>query len=413
LLVAQPRFAAADEAGIKAQRGMMWARWKKCDKAVPLLEEAELLRHQAHVALALADCYANSGKLMEAVEIYRALVEEKITRRHFFQDRVAIKKAPKRLEEAEARIPTLAFELPLPYEDLEVFVNGKPFDDPTTPKPVAPGEELVVVARAKGYDEIRDDFTLAEGERLIRPLNLPKAAPAPKEKKAKREPRSTPSDGPWFGMRGRAYVIPTFVWRLFGEGGRTVFAPGGAITLTNETDDADFMLSLGYTSYGVGPTPFKAKDAPDTDWEIVESDLHAAYITAELAWREPLDDKHVWEFYWGGGAGIGWTFAGNLKRTQAYPYNLRPGDPYTYNKCAGPNNPPGSYAYCNQLDSDADLYDHEEPNWFAGGKRPLIYPWLAFPQLGLTYKPSKATAIDLEVGLTTGGLLMGLGVRGR
>ncbi|MFW5741558.1 MAG: hypothetical protein ACOC1F_14485, partial [Myxococcota bacterium] len=247
----------------------------------------------------------------------------------------------------------------------------------------------------------------------VRPLSLTKIAPQERSKPKKRPKKESAGDGVWFGMRGRAYVIPTFVWRVFGDGGRTVFAPGGSLTLTHESDDADLMLTLGYTSYGLGPTPFKPKDAPDTDWEIIESDLHAGYFTAELVWRDPLNDMGTWEFYWGVGAGIGWTFAGDITRTQAYPFNLRPGDPYAYKKCRGPNDPPGSYLYCNQLDHDANHYDYAEPDWFHGGKRPLVYPWLAFPQVGLTHKTSAATAIDLELGLTTGGLLIGLGVRGR
>ncbi len=407
--------AFADKAAFKAQQGMMWFRWKKCHKAVPLLEEAELLRHQAHVALALADCYAKSDRLMEAVEIYRALAREEITKRHYYRDRIAIRKAEKRLEEAEARIPTLAFELPVAYEDLEVFVNGDRFEDPETPKPLKPGEAISLVVRAKGYEEMRDEITLAEGERLVRPLKLDKAPPKkPVRKKKNKRKRRRPGDGPWFGARGRGYAIPGVVWKVFGEGGATVLAPGAALTLTNETDDADLMFSLGYASYALGPTPFKPKDAPDTDWEIIESDLHAAYATVEIAWRDSLNDDGTWEYFWGVGAGVGWTFAGNITRTQAYPPNLVPGDPSTYEKCRGPNDPPGSYVYCNQLDHDADhYYDYHEPSWFTGGKRPLIYPWFAFPQFGLTYKASDATAIDIETGLTTGGLLFGLGIRSR
>lgn len=411
-----PSSASADQAAVKAQQGMMWFRWKKCGKAVPLLEEAELLRHQAHAALALADCYVEAGKLVEAVEIYRAVAQEKITNRTLYQDRIAIQKAAKRLEEAEARIPTIAFEPSAPYEGLEVFVDGKPMDDPKQPRQVKPGETIVIVARAKGHEELRDEVSLAEGEHLIRPLKLAKAVQAKKPKRRpehKAEADSGPGNRTWFGMRGRGYVIPSFAWRVFGEGGRTVLVPGAALSLTSETSDADLSFTLGYASYGVGPTPFKNKNAPDTDWEIIESDMHAAYATAELAWRDRLDDKGAWEFFWGGGVGIGWTFAGNLKRTQAYPPSLQPGDPYTYRKCKGPNDPPGSYVYCNELDHDADHYEYNEPSWFVGGRRPLVYPWLAFPQIGFTYKPSPATALDLELGLTTSGLLVGLGVRGR
>lgn len=413
IVLATPMYANAKEAAAKARQGMMWVRWKKCDKAIPLLEEAELLRHQAHVALALADCYMASGKLMDAVEIYRALVDEKITGRHPFQDRAAIKKAPDRLVAAEARIPTLAFEAAAPYEDLEVLLNGKLLDDPFLPRQVPPDKRLAIVVRAKGYEELHDDFVLAEGEHLVRPLKLVELAPKPTKRRPEPSDRSSPSDGAWFGLRGRGYVIPSFMWRVFGDGGRTVIAPGGALTWTNELSDADLMLSLGYASYGVGPTPFKGKDAPDTDWEIIESNLHSAYFTAELSWRSALSEDRSWEFFWGGGIGLGWTFAGSLKRTQAFPLDLQPGDPYTYQKCNGPNDPSGTYLYCNQLDHDADHYDYEEPNWFAGGKSPLVYPWLAFPQLGISYKPSPSTALDLEVGVTTGGLLIGLGVRGR
>src|SRR5262249_41980106 len=113
----------------------------------------------------------------------------------------------------------------------------------------------------------------------------------------------------------------------------------------------------------------------------------------------------------GGSIGIGWTFAGELYRTQAYPPRGAK-SPYDWVKCTGPDNPPGTFRYCNQLDKDADHYDgFAEPNWFQGGARPLISPWVAFPQLGLTVSPSPKFALDLEAGLTLSGILTGLGFR--
>ena len=413
MAVVWPMHASADQAGYKAQQGLMWARWNKCEQAIPLLEEAELLRHQAHVSLALADCYASKGKLMEAVELYRALSEEKITPKHLFQDRSAIKKAPQRLADAQARLPTVTFETSEEYPHLEVFLNGVKLDDPFAPKPVAPDMPHSLVVRANGYDEFEDEFTLREGEHFVRPIVLTKSVKAEKTSEISVSDEDVSSADPWFGGRGRVFVIPGFFWRIVGDGGRTVFAPGGALSFTTKTGNADLMLTVGYAYYGWKPMPLKGRNAPETDWEIVESSLHNVNATVELAWRSALDDGGHWEFYWGGGIGLGWALAGDILRTQAYPPDLRPGDPYTYQKCAGPNDPPGSYLYCNELDHDANHYGYAEPNWFAGGKRPFIYPWLAFPQLGITYHPSKSTAVDLETGLTTGGLLLGLGVRAR
>ena len=73
--------------------------------------------------------------------------------------------------------------------------------------------------------------------------------------------------------------------------------------------------------------------------------------------------------------------------TQGVAAKFQPGDPYTYLKCKGPNLPRGSFAYCNTLDKDANHYRYKEPDWFHGGKRPALYPWLALPKLGFSWKP--------------------------
>ena len=105
-------------------------------------------------------------------------------------------------------------------------------------------------------------------------------------------------------------------------------------------------------------------------------------------------------------------FLGDLTRTQAFPSGFKPGDPYTYQKCNGPNDPRGSFRYCNTLDKDAAHYDgYAEPSWFNGGIRPLIFPWLVLPELGFTWKPTPSIAVDLEGGVTLSGFLTGLGVR--
>jgi hypothetical protein len=178
------------------------------------------------------------------------------------------------------------------------------------------------------------------------------------------------------------------------------------------TGEVDVMVGLGYMSYRKGETPFKGKGTPDTEWEFVSSTLQALLASVDLVWSFPLDAKKSWFFRLGGGVGIGWTFLGDLHRVQAYPKSGKPGDPHAYAKCKGPNDPRGTFRYCNTLDKDASHYGNfAEPNWFKGGVRPLVYPWLVLPELGITWRVTGRVAIDLEAGASLSGILTGLGLR--
>ncbi|MGK4005960.1 hypothetical protein WMF31_25295 [Sorangium sp. So ce1036] len=231
----------------------------------------------------------------------------------------------------------------------------------------------------------------------------------------------------WLGAGFQGFFIPQLAFGLFGEGGRNVFVPGGDVALTTKLGRRlDLVLSLSYARFGLGETPFKPKGHPDTDYEIIESDLQALQANARLVWNIPLDDQERVAFRVGAGIGVGWTFLGDLYRTQAYPgdavagdpSSFVPGDPYRYVKCRGPNNPAGSFRYCNQLDYDADHYPgYVEPSWFTRprgklqGLRPLVYPWLVLPEVGLALQPWDGVALDLRVGASVTGLLGGLGLR--
>jgi hypothetical protein len=92
------------------------------------------------------------------------------------------------------------------------------------------------------------------------------------------------------------------------------------------------------------------------------------------------------------------------------PAKFQPADPYTYLKCKGPNNPRGSFAYCNTLDKDGTHYPgYVEPNWFEHGVRPLIFPWLVLPEVGISWKATKKVAFDLGVGASLSGIVTDLG----
>ena len=311
----------------------------------------------------------------------------------------------KKLKDVEARIPTLAFTVPAEYRDVVIKVNDDAIDNPSDPHPFDPDDDLVLTISAKDRKTRKETITLAEREHRVFNVELDKAT-------ATQAPVASTELRNFLGANYRGYLIPGFLTNIFGEGGRTFVAPGAGISYTRVSADFDLTFSVDYTAFSMGPTPFKPYGTPDTEYEILESDLASLHATLELRWNKPLDERKRVRLRIGGGLGFGVMAFGNLYRTQAYPSSLVPGDPYTYLPCAGPNNPAGSYRYCNQLDKDANRYGgYAEPSWFAGGIRPTIYPWIALPIVGLSFRPSERVAIDIEVAPSIAGLFTSAGVR--
>ncbi len=227
-------------------------------------------------------------------------------------------------------------------------------------------------------------------------------------------PNAAPDEAPsdlWIGARFAGAVLPQFWMNVVGEGGDTLYVPGAAVTLSVDTDSPQLVFGLAYASYGLGETAFKPHDAPDTDWEIIESDLMSLGLTMDVMWLIPVDPSELVSVRLGFSFGLGIMFAGDLGRTQSYPESGQAGDPETYLKCGGPNDPEGTFRYCNQLDKDGDHYDgFVEPTWFEGGARPLLFPTLAIP-IGVTIRPFDELAIDVETGFGVTGFLTQVGAR--
>ena len=398
--------ARAGPGDAQAQKGLLFAKRRACGKAIPLLEEAELARHRPSVALALADCYVATGELLKASEMYHVILADKPQRFWVRTDYNAAKAAKKKAEDVDARIPKVGFQIEGTYEDLEITIDGKPVSDPTQDTLVQPDAAVTVVARAKGRKERTDRLVLHEGERRELLIRLERLEPeAPKRPKVTR-PTS------WLGARYYGVVLPKFVMNIVADGGRTLPVPGGAFTFTTQASDAEITVALGYLSYRMGDTPVKPRGQPDTEWEWMSSSLQAFTATVDLMWSFPLDAAGNVNFRVGGAVGMGWMFTGELSRVQSYPKDGKPGDPSTYLKCRGPNDPWGTFHYCNALDKDATHYPgYNEPDWFHRGIRPLVFPVLVLPQLGLSFRPTPTLAIDLDTGVSLSGFLTSVGFR--
>jgi hypothetical protein len=421
-----PRPALAARIDVKARQGITLAKRNNCAKAVPILEEVELERHRPSTAEALAGCYAAQGELVRAAELYRVVGAEKPIRGWTRDDHNAKYRSKRKAAELDARLPSIKFKVSEDYEDLEIELDGRPVTSPNEPRQFLPDAEVTITARAKDRKETEETITLSEGERRVYIITLEKADPKAPAKPKRASGGSGGGGGGSssiaLGARFRGMIIPKFLMNAFGEGGTTLFAPGGDLTLTAALTDVDIAVSLGYSSYRMGEVAWKPKGRPDTEFEILQSDLQSVLATVDLLWNIPLDKLERVSFRVGGGIGVGWTFAGNLYRTQAYAPSAFVGDPYRsqpvvvdpseYVKCGGPNAPVGTFRYCNQLDKDADHYNgYTEPSWFNGGVRPLVYPWVTFPQVGISWRIAPRVTLDIDGGLTISGFLTAAGLR--
>jgi hypothetical protein len=405
-LAAAPALAGPGDAD--GARGLVFARRRSCAKAVPLLERAEKMRHKPSWAVPLADCYAAAGELLRAAEVYRRVAAEKAARYWLRADYNAAKAARQKAEKVEARIPTLRFQIPPGLDAVALEVDGKPVDDLAAELRVAPDVEVAISARARGRRDFREAVVLHEGERRVVVLDLALSNKPPA--RLRRPPKRAPTS--WLGVRYYGAVIPQAVMNLIADGGRNLVVPGGAFTFTTQAGDAQLTLGLGYLSYRMDQTPFKPHGEPDTEWEFVGSSLQAFTATVDLMWAFPLDQADHVSFKIGGSVGLGWMALGDMTRVQSYPANLMPGNPANYLPCKGPNNPFGTFMYCNSLDKDATHYPgYTEPDWFHGGIRPSLFPWLVLPQIGLTFHPTRTLAIDVDTGLSLSGILTSLGFR--
>lgn len=415
-------------ASASAQKGLELAARGDCVHAVPELEKAEATRHAPQSAVALAKCLVAVGELVRASDLYRQVASEPAQKAWTPRDHAAQRTAKREAPAVESRLAHLLVRVDrADAADLQITVDGKPIRDLGKPVRVAPDVKIVVEAFAEGFRPFHEELLMTEGEErdlrvsLVRdptakglPGSAGRPAGASDPDPRAEEPGASPAGvlpQDWLGARFRGVLMPQFMMGLVADGGTTLFIPGGGLTYTRRTSFLDVAVGVQYAAYLMGPTPFKPHGAPATELEIVESNLHTTIGSVDLMWRFPLDEAERVELRFGVGVGVGIAFAGDLLRWQAYPPLGAEDDPTLWKKCRGPNNPAGTFRYCNQLDKDKTRYGQPEPYWHEDGLRPLFFPWLSLPQVGLTVFPTRSSALDLELGATLNGLMMSLGMR--
>lgn len=216
------------------------------------------------------------------------------------------------------------------------------------------------------------------------------------------------------GLRYRGNIIPAFLLNMFVEGGETIYTNMIGAEFEIRKDGFSMIPALSYHELGTGDILFKQKNTEDIagNYAVVNSGMKVLYASVDLLWSAKLS-KNV-EFEYGAGFGLGAVF-GDLENTWVHedpngPLVAANGRRFT--RCETVL-PPGTG--CNRRDhqnSDVDkVAGYKEPSWFDGGSKPVVFPWIAVPQIGLRFKPVKNFVGRLGLGFGLTGFWFGLGAQ--
>lgn len=267
---------------------------------------------------------------------------------------------------------------------------------------LAQGSEDAKTSDAAQGDEPKSDEAATAAASSVEP---------PKEEWDIKDVEELPSKTYLFvGLRYRGNVIPKFMLNMFVEEGKTIYSNSIGVQLDIRRDGFSLIPALQYTEYGTGDILFKQKNTPDIpgNYSLVNSSMKSVYAMADLLWSTKIS-KNV-EFEYGAGFGLGVVF-GDLVTNWV---QQDPNGPLTSDKgvrwapCQTVG-PPGTG--CNRADhqnSDVDkVGGYTEPSWVNGGSKPVIFPWIAVPQLGLRFKPIKQFVARTNIGFSLTGFWFG------
>ncbi|HEY3815740.1 MAG TPA: hypothetical protein VGL81_01135 [Polyangiaceae bacterium] len=218
----------------------------------------------------------------------------------------------------------------------------------------------------------------------------------------------------FFGIRYRGDVIPKFLINAFVDGGATIYSNAVGVELDSRKDGFSTVFNLTLQNYNTGDLLFLQKDKPQTanNYSVINSSLNAVYAAVDLLWSVPLDSGHHWDFEYGIGVGLGVVFGG-LHDNWVYggvgatgPYY----DPTTnqhFQQCPNTTADPSCSTGTHSNATVAKVGNYAEQAGIAGPK-PILFPMVNFPDIGLRYKPVKNFEARLGLGFSLTGFWFGI-----
>jgi hypothetical protein len=213
------------------------------------------------------------------------------------------------------------------------------------------------------------------------------------------------------GARYRGNIIPKFMLNLFVDEGATIYSNTIAVELDMRKDGFSLIPALGFTEYGTSDILFKQKGEKDIpgNYSFVNSSMKAIYATVDLLWSAKISKN--FDFEYGAGFGLGAIF-GDLANNWVYQDDvngsLGASNGHKYSKCQTGGVQVGCNAVEHKNTDTLKVGNYTEPSWFSGGSKPVVFPWISIPQLGLRYKPVKNFVARLGMGFALTGFWFGL-----
>lgn len=213
----------------------------------------------------------------------------------------------------------------------------------------------------------------------------------------------------WFGGYYRHNWVPPFVLKAFADRAPRVSNDGfGAVATYRSGRGLNVEMGFGYMPYAFHG-PLLGKGNPDTDTELVASDLGFYHLTSSLMWE--IEFHRVVALELGLGIDLG-VFSGGLQRNEAYfdPQMRR------FVNCAGPLDPKGGSGangvlYCAAPENGSGVTDSADQKGEHYHVRDnhippvLLFPML--PRVALRIQPIQYVALKAEFAFGIGQLWVG------
>jgi hypothetical protein len=220
----------------------------------------------------------------------------------------------------------------------------------------------------------------------------------------------------FFGLRYRGDVIPQFLINAFVDGGSTIYSNAVGVELDSRKDGLSQVFALTLQNYNTGDLLFLQKDKVTTanNYSVVNSSLNAIYASVDFLWSVPLDTSHHLDFEYGLGVGLGIVF-GDLHDNWVYASGNTGAyyDPVTnqhFNQCQTVNSDPtgGACQPTNHSNATVNKVGNYSEQAGIAGPKPILFPMVNFPQIGLRYKPVKTFEARLGMGFSLTGFWFGI-----
>ncbi len=292
-------------------------------------------------------------------------------------------------------------------------------DKPADPPPTEGADKPAGDKPAEATDKPADGAATAE-EKKKHAAQDKFGTGEEEEEKGAPEPKDEGKTKYFLGARFRNFIVPGFLFDIFADGGPdavNVFSGGPEFMIQSGALEVNFSVTVPYADFSMNEFLFKSSSDPKQAYEIVSSSLKLITVSVDLLGRIPLEKKGTVALLIGGGAGISGV-VGDLRRNQAKPKNGNPNadpeQPDQWEKCEAPGDPGGQVGDVQYCGNDNEHYGgYVEPSWANGGSKPVVFPYLALPHIGVEVMPIEQFMIRLDTGFSITGFFVGLGAGGK